>query len=118
MIATGYYDSFILLAVLRITQGAISSGFNPLSFSLLAEYFPPDKRATANSLLQSGNFIGWGVSSLSIMAISLYGWRATYGIIGAIAMVVALLTIALVKEPIKKVTETLEKNKKDNEKAQ
>lgn len=69
MIATGYYKSFYVLAAARVLHAIFSSGFNPMSFSLLAEYFPPERRTTANSILQSGNFVGWGISSLSVMAI-------------------------------------------------
>lgn len=69
MNATGFFDSFILLVVLRILLGLISSAFNPLSFSILADIFPTEKRATINSILQSGNYIGWGLSSISILAI-------------------------------------------------
>ena len=67
--AAGFMDSFMILAGSRFLLGLISSVFNPMSFSLLTDYFPADKRATANSIVQSGNYIGWGLSSISIMAI-------------------------------------------------
>lgn len=64
-----FVDSFLLLAASRFILGTISSVFNPMSFSLLTDYFPADRRATANSIVQSGNYVGWGLSSISIMAI-------------------------------------------------
>jgi MFS family permease len=69
MSATGYFKSFAVLAGCRVLHAIFSSGLNPMSFSLLADYIPAEKRTAANSLLQSGNFIGWGISSLSVMAI-------------------------------------------------
>ena len=51
MSATGFFDSFILMVFLRVLLGLISSAFNPLSFSILAEIFPKEKRATINSIL-------------------------------------------------------------------
>lgn len=51
MAVSGYSTSFLALAAMRVALGVISSAFNPLSFSLLAEYFPADKRSTANSIL-------------------------------------------------------------------
>jgi MFS family permease len=65
----GFMDSFMVLAASRFILGFVSSIFNPMSFSLLTDYFPADKRATANSIVQSGNYVGWGLSSISIMAI-------------------------------------------------
>lgn len=64
-----FIDSFMILALSRFAIGLISSAFNPMSFSLLTDYFPADRRATANSIVQSGNYVGWGLSSISIMAI-------------------------------------------------
>lgn len=110
-----FVDSFLILALMRPLLGLVSSAFNPLSFSLLADYFPPERRTTANSILQSGNYMGWGVSSLSVLAIKKFGWRYAYGLVGAFAAAIGLLTIGFVKEPIKKVQDAMEKNKKANE---
>ena len=98
---SGFTNSFLAFALMRPVLGILSSIFNPMSFSLLADYFPADRRATANSIIQSGNYIGWGLSSISILSISAFGWRKTYGLLGAIAMLVAALVITLVKEPAK-----------------
>lgn len=67
---SGAVNSFAVLAVMRVFHAMMNSASNPLSFSLIADYFPPDKRATANSIIQAGNYLGVGVSSLSIMLIS------------------------------------------------
>jgi MFS family permease len=67
---SGFVNSFALLGAMRIFHGMANSATNPLSFSLVADYFPPDKRSTANSIIQAGNYIGVGVSSLSILLIS------------------------------------------------
>jgi MFS family permease len=99
MSATGYFDSFTLMVILRVLLGLISSAFNPLSFSILAEIFPKEKRATINSILQSGNYIGWGLSSISILAINKFGWRYTYQILGALALFIAIICSLAVKDP-------------------
>ena len=51
---SGFSESFLVLAAMRILHGAINSSTNPFSFSLITDYFPPDKRATANSIIHSG----------------------------------------------------------------
>lgn len=98
---SGFANSFVAFALMRPLLGILSSIFNPLSFSILADYFPADRRATANSIIQSGNYIGWGLSSISIMAISAFGWRKTYGFLGAVALLVSALVLTVVKEPPK-----------------
>lgn len=92
-------DSFLVLSIMRVFHGMMNSASNPLSFSLIADYFPPNKRATANSIIQAGNYIGVGVSSLSILLISQFGWRTCYGIMAATGGLFGLATMAFVKEP-------------------
>jgi MFS family permease len=97
--SVGFVNSFAVLAASRFILGFISSIFNPMSFSLLTDYFPADKRATANSIVQSGNYVGWGLSSISIMAIKNFGWRTTYGFLGSAALAVSALFALFVKDP-------------------
>ena len=68
-ITTGVVDSFTVMAVLRFFHGMICSAVNPLAFSILVDYFPPDKRSVPNSVLSAGNFIGIALASLTILLI-------------------------------------------------
>mmetsp|Transcript_8363 Transcript_8363/g.13979 ORF Transcript_8363/g.13979 Transcript_8363/m.13979 type:complete len:210 (+) Transcript_8363:758-1387(+) len=96
---TGALDSFIVLAAMRVFHGMVNSASNPFSFSLISDYFPPEKRATANSLIHSGQYIGQALSSISILAISAFGWRSTYGLMCLSSLAVAGLIAFIVKEP-------------------
>jgi len=96
---TGFIDSFFLLGAMRVLHGMLNSSSNPLSFSLIADYFPPENRATANSIIQAGNYIGVGVSSFSILLITQFGWRMQYGIMAALSGILGLACMALIKEP-------------------
>ena len=49
--ASYFTGSFAVLALMRVIHGCLNSASNPLSFSLIADYFPPDKRSTANSII-------------------------------------------------------------------
>ena len=62
---TGAVNSFAMLCVMRVVHALLNTSSNPLSFSLVSDYFPPEKRATANSIIQAGNYLGVGVSSFS-----------------------------------------------------
>ena len=73
--ASGITNSLLVFAAMRVLHGVFNTSTNPLSFSLLSDYFPEDKRTFGNSMIQAGNYIGCGVSSLLIILISKYGWR-------------------------------------------
>ena len=73
-IGTALTHTFLLLCTFRMMLGVFESFSAPTSYSLIADYFPPDKRSTANSIIQAGNYIGVGLSSISILLISKFGW--------------------------------------------
>ena len=98
---SGAFNSFLVLASMRTLHGMLNAASNPLSFSLVADYFPADRRATANSLVQAGNYIGGGFSSLSILLITSYGWRNAYGVLCAVGALSAFALWAFVKEPVR-----------------
>lgn len=86
---------------MRFLHGALSSFINPLCFSLLADYFPPDRRGTANSILSSANYLAISLSSMTILLIKNYGWRASYTIMGGFGLVGALLGTLFMRNPIR-----------------
>lgn len=96
---TGAVNSFFVLGLMRVFHALLNTSSNPLSFSLVSDYFPPEKRATANSIIQAGNYLGVGVSSFSVLLISMYGWRAQYGIMAGLSAILGLVTMFAVKEP-------------------
>lgn len=96
---TGFCDSFLVLAAMRVVHGMVNSASNPFSFSLITDYFPPDKRATANSMIHSGQYIGSALSSISILLIQKFGWRNTYGLMGLFSAIISAGIFFFVKEP-------------------
>lgn len=96
---TGFCDSVLVLGLMRVFHGMINSSTNPLSFSLVSDYFPPERRATANSIIHSGQYIGSAMGSISILLIKKFGWRSTYGIMAAVSMTVSAMIALLVREP-------------------
>lgn len=84
----------------RFMHGMISSAINPLVFSLAADYFPPEKRTTANSVLSAANFVGIALSSLTILLIKEVGWRASYIAMGGMGLLAASCSM-LLKDPVR-----------------
>lgn len=84
---------------MRVIHGMLNAASNPLSFSLITDYFPKEQRATANSLIQAGNYVGVGFSSLTILLITRFGWRISLGIMAVVGSLFGAATMAFVKEP-------------------
>lgn len=99
MSVTGTVNSLIVLTLMRVVHAACASFINPLEFSLVAEYFPKDRRATANAVLQSANVFGIALSSMSILVIQRYGWRQLYAIMGGLGIVLGTVAMLVIKEP-------------------
>ena len=66
---TAFVDSFWVMASTRLASGFFSSGFNPLCFAIMADYFPKNRRTTANSLFASAKYVGGGLASMSLLSI-------------------------------------------------
>ena len=79
--------------------GGFESACNPASYSLIADYFPPNYRSTANAIETAGSYVGGGMASLSILLIKAYGWRAMYKIIGIAGIITGIASMVLIKEP-------------------
>ena len=98
-LGAGLLSPFYCFILMRFLLGAFESACNPASYSLIADYFPPAYRSTANAIETSGSYVGGGIASICIILIKMWGWRAMYKIIGIGGMIMGLLTMLLVKEP-------------------
>lgn len=96
---TGLIDSFAVLFVMRFLLGFFESAFNPCAYGIIADYFHPDYRTTANSIFNLGIYLGGALSSLSILMISNLGWRNTFKIIGFIGIGSGVAGFFFIAEP-------------------
>jgi MFS family permease len=94
---SGLVRSFFQLAALRVLVGVGEAGCNPSAHSLIADYFPPRRRATALSTYACGVFVG---SAIAFIAggwlLTRYDWRTAFyvaGIPGILLAVVVALTV-------------------------
>jgi MFS family permease len=110
----GASSNYAGLAATRIGVGVGESTANPCSHSLLAQYFPPERRAAALGVYLSGAFIGgaaallvggmvlqhWSdlCSSLPRGACKLASWKAALAAVGAPGLVLAVM-VATLREP-------------------
>lgn len=100
-LASGFFNSFYVLCGARMLHGAFNSASSPLTYSLVADYVPPERRATANAFLGTAVYTGISLSSLSILLIKTTGWRYVYYFMGAVGLMASLVTAFFVREPEK-----------------
>lgn len=96
----GAATSFMTLLLARVGVGVGEAVGLPATSSLVADYFPPEKRTTALSALNLapplGAFIG---SAGGAMMAQVYGWRSAFFIAAVPGLIFALLLAVTVSEP-------------------
>lgn len=92
-------QSIWLLVVTRIFLGVFESACNPPAYGLIADYFHPNYRTSANSIYSLGIYIGGALSSLTAVIITGLGWRWTFALIGFFGIGAGVLGIFLILEP-------------------
>jgi len=112
---SGLARSFGQLAAARVGVGIGEASATPAAFSLLSDYFPPARRATALAVYSSGIYIGAGIG-LGIGGVivnrwdaawagttapfGLRGWQVAFFAVGLPGLVLALLVRTL-REPVR-----------------
>lgn len=109
----GFSSTFLMLAVARIGVGIGEATCSPASVSLLSDYYPLRRRATAMSIYASGLYLGTGLSLLIGGFVSsawnaafeiaeapfgLVGWQATFVAV-AIPGLLIIPLVLIIKEP-------------------
>ncbi len=103
---TGTAKSFAMLLVARIGVGIGEAGCSPPIHSLISDYFPEERRATALSIYSLGIPIGGAIGTLAGGWIGEYfGWRTAFYVVGLPGIVVALIFYFTIKEPPRGATE-------------
>ena len=96
----GLAANFWHLLIARIGVGVGEAGASPPSHSLISDYFPIEKRATALSIyalgIPIGSMIGYGLGGWST---DNFGWRATFFLVGFPGIAVAALLFFTLREP-------------------
>jgi predicted MFS family arabinose efflux permease len=91
---------FSELALARVGLAIGEGGFLPAAHSLLADYFPPERRGFALSVLMAGSSVGVTVGLTAGGALGgALGWRTTMIIVGASGLIITLLFLATTREP-------------------
>jgi MFS family permease len=98
--ASGLARSFAHLALARVGVGVGEAGGTPPSHSLLSDYFPPERRATALALYGNGIYVGSGLGILAGGLLERWfgDWRTAFYAVGLAGIPLALLVALTVRD--------------------
>ncbi len=99
-VLSAFARNFGVLALARAGVGIGEAGCSPTAHSLLADYFPREKRATALAIysmgISIGTLLGFAVGGIVAQR---YGWRASFLVSGLPGLFFAVLAILTLREP-------------------
>lgn len=99
-VLSGMVATYLQLVLCRIGVGIGEAGCTPPAQSLISDYFPPERRATALSIYGLGVPIGVLLGSVIGGSIAQqWGWRTAFFLVGAPGLVLAVLVRLTLREP-------------------
>jgi predicted MFS family arabinose efflux permease len=97
---TGYTKGYFDLLLARIGVGIGEAGGTPACNSIIADYFPANRRSMAMTVFALGAPLGaWLGSDIAGYVSTLHGWRAAFLVLGVPGIVLALVIMVTIKEP-------------------
>jgi len=98
----GFAQNFPQLILARIGVGVGEAGCTPPAHSLITDYVPRDRRASAIAFYSIGTPLGslLGMAMGGVVA-DAWGWRAAFLVAGAPGLLMAALALLTLKEPRK-----------------
>ena len=98
----------LALCAVRALVGIGESSYSTITPTLIADYFPPERRATALGIFQAAIPMGFALGFVIGGVLATYfGWRAAFMIVGLPGLITAVI-VWLLKEPARGKTETAE----------
>jgi MFS transporter, Spinster family, sphingosine-1-phosphate transporter len=94
------------LCFARAIVGVGESSYSTITPSLIADYFPPQRRATALGVFQAAIPMGFALGFvIGGLLASYYGWRMAFMIVGVPGILTAIL-VGRLREPVRGATDT------------
>lgn len=106
---TGLANDFWTLFACRVMVGVGEATLGPAAISLLADYFPPTRRATVTSIYSMGIAVGAGLAAIFGGILYGFGWRNAFFIVGFPGLIFAVF-VFLLREPERKTQIATEEN--------
>jgi predicted MFS family arabinose efflux permease len=103
---SGMAQTATQIALARVGVGVGEAALSPPAHSILADYFPPERRATAMGIYSMGIHVGilFGLTAGGWLSDNV-GWRQAFFVVGIPGLFLALLVRLTVREPVRGGTE-------------
>ena len=99
---SGVASNAVQLALARVGVGIGEAGGSPPSHSIISDYFPKSKRATALAVYSLGIPFGQTLAFLAGgYVLENFGWRSAFLLVGLPGILLAVLLRLTVKEPVR-----------------
>src|SRR5438874_13054900 len=90
------------MLLFRVGVGASDAGFGPPVASVIGDYYPANKRASAMTVIWLGAPIGAVAGAvLAGWVAQTYGWRNWFLALGSVSILVAILAFFTLRAPIR-----------------
>lgn len=97
---TGFTKGYFDLLLARIGVGVGEAAGTPACNSIIADYFPADRRSMAMTIFALGAPIGaWLGSDIAGVVSTHHGWRASFFVLGIPGVLLSLIILVTIKEP-------------------
>ncbi len=104
----GLSGGFWSLFLCRVGVGVGEAGASPPAHSMIADYYPPERRTTALSVYSLGIPLGSLLGAvLGGIVAQRHGWRAAFYVVGLPGVVLAALAQLTLREPVRGASEPL-----------
>jgi MFS family permease len=96
---SGTIVRFWVFFFMRVLLGFFQAFMNPTAYSMIADYFPADKRTRASSIFNLAIYLGGAMAAISSILITRLGWRSCYAIVAAIGLAFSVLGVFAIYNP-------------------
>jgi MFS family permease len=97
---TGLARNFTHFLLARVAVGIGEAGCSPSAYSIISDYFPPERRSTALSIYSMGIYGGVFVGFLLGGEVAnAYGWRTAFFVVGLPGILLAGIAKLTLREP-------------------
>lgn len=107
-VISGFTQNFFQLVLARVGVGIGEAGCTPPAHSLISDYVPKEKRASAIAFYSIGTPLGALIGmAMGGLVADAYGWRAAFMVAGAPGLILAVVVALTLVEPRKKLSAAL-----------
>ena len=108
-IASGMSTTYVQLAAARMGVGIGEAGGVPPSYSIISDYFPPERRGLALGLFNLGPPLGQALGvAFGAKIAAAYEWRLAFLLLGVAGLIAAAGVWAFVREPRRGATDVVQ----------